>query len=39
MPLWLGAKEQPRYSPNRAWWTAMKTSALTGGRSRKTNAR
>jgi len=37
--LYLGAKEQPRYSPNKAWWIATKASALPGGSTTKTAAR
>src|SRR6266851_1064868 len=39
MPLWLGAKEHPRYRPNRPCCTIMNTTALTGGSTRNTTAR
>ncbi len=39
MPLWLGAKEHPRYRPNRPCCTIMKTTALTGESTRNTTAR
>jgi len=31
MPLWLGANEQPMYSPNTPWWIAANASALAAG--------
>ena len=36
MPLWLGAKLQPRYSENAAWCTAMKAIALSGESTQNT---
>jgi fatty acid desaturase len=39
MPLWFGAKEEPRYRPNRPCCTRMNTTALTGESTRNTTAR
>ena len=35
MPLWLGAKEQPRYRPKGPAGRAMNTTALTGESTRR----